>query len=79
MVFPEKMGLFLTKMEIDGFAIIISKKEVDAMDDNTKKRLITAIIIIIYVVSPVDLFPGPVDDAAVTLIGSLIGWAISKD
>ncbi len=49
------------------------------MDDNTKKRLITAIIIIIYVVSPVDLFPGPVDDAAVTLIGSLIGWAISKD
>ena len=38
------------------------------------KKLIVAAIVIIYVISPTDAIPGPVDDMLVMLLG----WAMSR-
>ena len=43
--------------------------------DEVVKKVFTAVIVILYIISPIDLFPGPVDDAIV----ALIGWGISKN
>ena len=43
-----------------------------------KKFLIILAIIIIYDVSPIDLFPGPIDDAIVTILGFLWTKAMTK-
>ena len=35
------------------------------------KKVLVIIAIIVYDLSPVDLFPGPIDDAIVTILGFL--------
>ncbi|MCR5099869.1 MAG: hypothetical protein K6B41_00785 [Butyrivibrio sp.] len=40
------------------------------MSDSLKKKIILAIVLI-YFISPVDAFPGPVDDIIVAVIGAL--------
>ena len=41
-------------------------------------KTITIILIIVYILSPIDLFPGPVDDAIVSLIGAALVAKKSK-
>lgn len=41
-------------------------------------KAITIILIIAYILSPIDLFPGPVDDAIVSLIGAVLVAKKSK-
>lgn len=36
---------------------------------NTTAKILIAVLIVIYVISPVDLLPGPIDDIIVILCG----------
>lgn len=42
------------------------------------KKILVIVAIIAYDVSPVDLFPGPIDDLIVTVLGMLWTKAMSK-
>ena len=42
------------------------------------KKFLIILAIIIYDVSPIDLFPGPIDDAIVTILGFLWTKAMTK-
>ena len=42
------------------------------------KKFLIILAIIIYDVSPIDLFPGPIDDAIVTILGFLWIKAMTK-
>lgn len=39
------------------------------MEGDYVKKVLVIIAIIVYDLSPVDLFPGPIDDAIVTVLG----------
>ena len=41
------------------------------MEGDYVKKVLVIIAIIVYDLSPVDLFPGPIDDAIVTVLGFL--------
>ena len=41
------------------------------MNNNTKKMLLL-VLTIIYVISPVDLMPGPIDDVIVVLLQTVL-------
>ena len=41
------------------------------MEGDCVKKVLMIIAIIVYDLSPVDLFPGPIDDAIVTILGFL--------
>lgn len=38
------------------------------MEDKNKTDIILLIALIIYILSPLDLFPGPIDDIALTIL-----------
>ena len=40
--------------------------------DNDMLKILIAIGIVLYIISPVDRFPGPVDDFIVTLLGMAV-------
>lgn len=37
--------------------------------DNKTKEILVILLVILYIISPIDAFPGPIDDAIVSLIG----------
>ncbi|MDO5150726.1 MAG: hypothetical protein ACI4KB_11785 [Oscillospiraceae bacterium] len=41
------------------------------------KRILIAVIVVIYILNPVD-FPGPIDDIIVTIVGAALEVNLSK-
>ncbi len=41
------------------------------MEGDYVKKVLVIIAIIVYDLSPIDLFPGPIDDAIITILGFL--------
>lgn len=54
---------------IEGVMIIVNKAT----------KVLTLVLVAVYVLSPVDLFPGPIDDAIVSLIGAGLVMKRKKD
>ena len=63
-------SLFLfsgTQIFNEYYTLTIFRKEVTAMSDFGKGIMV--ILVILYIVSPVDFCPGPIDDLIVLLVG----------
>ena len=47
--------------------------------ENSLLRIIILLVVIVYVVSPIDGFPGPIDDLLVVFLGEAMRSSLSED
>ena len=55
------------------------QKQIGGVDMNNAMKGIIIMAVIIYIVSPIDLAPGPIDDILVLLMGIAASKKISSD